>query len=62
MDIDVVMERVAQIEREQMTPPKEITDVIHKLRDKDFVESHVIVAVVNAEKMLRCLRKYRTGW
>ena len=57
MDIDVVMERVAQIEREQMTPPKEITDVIHKLRDKDFVESHVIVAVVNAEKNAAMLKK-----
>lgn len=57
MDIDVIMERVAQIEREQMTPPKEITDVIHKLRDKDFVESHVIVAVVNAEKNAAMLKK-----
>ena len=57
MDIDVVMERVAQVEREQMTPPKEISDVIHKLRDKDFVESHVIVAVVNAEKNAAMLKK-----
>ena len=57
MDIDVVMECVAQIEREQMTPPKEISDVIHNLRDKDFVKSHVIMAVVNAEKNAGMLKK-----
>jgi len=57
MDLGVIMERVAEIEREHMKPSDGISDVVLKINDINYVQSHVIVSIVNAEKNVQMLEK-----
>ncbi len=56
MDIDVVCEKIAQLELEHMNPSEEFTQVAEKFRDPDFIKSHVVIAVVNAERNAEMLK------
>ncbi len=56
MDIDVVMERVAQIELEHMNPSENFVNIADKFRDTEYIKEHVVVAVVNAEKNAQMLK------
>ncbi len=50
MEIDVALERIAQIEMEHASPAKGLESVADNFRDPDFIRSHVVMALVNAEK------------
>lgn len=56
MDIDVVIERVAQLELEHMNPSEEFTGIVEKFKNIDFVKSHVVMTVINAEKNAEMLK------
>ena len=56
MDIDVVMERVAQLELEHMNPSEDFSSIAEKFKDVEFIKSHVVVAIVNAEKNVEMLQ------
>ena len=56
MDIDVVMERVAQLELEHMNPSEDFSSIAEKFKDVEFIKSHVVVAIVNAEKNAEMLQ------
>ena len=57
MDLDVVMERVAQIELEHMEPSEDYSDVAKKFNDVDFIKSHVVMAIINAGKNEEMLKE-----
>ncbi len=50
MEMEVVLEKLAQIEMEHATPDIGIVDVAKNFSDPDFIRSHVIMSLVNAEK------------
>jgi hypothetical protein len=50
MELDVVLERIKDIELEHMEPSRDIIDVAKKFTDPEFAKSHVVVALVNAEQ------------
>ena len=61
MDIDVVMERVAQLELEHMNPSEDFSSIAEKFKDVEFIKSHVVVAIVNAEKNAEMLQNRHGG-
>ena len=56
MDIDVVMERVAQLELEHMNPSEDFSNIAEKFKDAQFIKDHVVMAIVNAEKNAQMLQ------
>jgi hypothetical protein len=57
IDLEVVMEHIAQVELEHCNPSQDYSDVAEKFRDTDFIKSHVVLALVNAEKNAELLKE-----
>ena len=55
MDIEVVLERIAQIEVEHMNPSESFSNIVEKFQDVNFVKENVVLTVVNAEKNAQML-------
>ncbi|MCR5338722.1 MAG: DUF5688 family protein [Lachnospiraceae bacterium] len=55
MELDVVMEKMADMYLMNREPDEAIRNVAVNFRDPDFIREHVVVAVVNAEKNAKML-------
>ncbi len=50
MDLDVVLERIRDIEMEHMDPSAEIVNAAKNFVDPEYIKSHVVVSLINAEQ------------
>ncbi len=50
MDLELVCERVAQMHIQNMDPGQALAEAVDHFHDVDFIKSHVVVALVNAQK------------
>ena len=50
MDIDLACERIAKMHIEHMNPGQALAGIVDKFQDTDFIKSHVVISLVNAQK------------
>ncbi len=56
MDPDLACERIARVHLQHMDPGEVLTGIVDKFTDVEFIKSHVVVAVVNAERNTEMLK------
>ncbi len=56
MDPELACERIAKVHLQHMDPGEALTGIVDKFQDVDFIKSHVVVAVVNAQKNAEMLK------
>ncbi|MCR5338863.1 MAG: DUF5688 family protein [Lachnospiraceae bacterium] len=55
MELDLVCEQIAMMHLKHMNPGEALADIVDNFQNVDFIKSHVVVSLINAEKNERML-------